>query len=70
MAVDIAAGSGAIQADGPHPLFDVRLPVATLRNRLVATGNGKKFLAIAPPEQKADNSFTVIVNWPSLLKKK
>jgi hypothetical protein len=25
--------------------------------------------AIVPPEQKAANSFTVIVNWPSLLKK-
>jgi hypothetical protein len=70
MAVDISGGSGAIQAGIPHPLFDVRLPFGVLRNRLVVTGDGKKFLAIAPPEQKADNSFTVIVNWPSLLKKK
>ncbi len=67
--MDIAGGPGAIQAGIPHPLFELRLPLGTLRNRLVVTGDGKKFLAIAPAEQKIDNSFTVIVNWPSLLKK-
>ena len=25
---------------------------------------GKKFLGIVPPEQKAANNFTVIVSWP------
>ena len=69
MAVDIADRNGAMQAGIPHPLFDVRLPAGTLRNRFAATRDGKKFLAIVPPEQKAANSFTVIVNWPSLLKK-
>ena len=69
MAVDSAAGTGAIRASVPHPLFDVRLPNASLRNRFLVTRDGKKFLAIGPPEQKAANSFTVIVNWPSLLKK-
>jgi len=69
MAVDIASANGAIQAGLPHVLFEVRLPLGALRNRFVATRDGKKFLAIVPPEQKAVNSFTVILNWPSLLKK-
>jgi Tol biopolymer transport system component len=70
MAVDVTDAKGAIKAGLPHALFDLRLPGGALRNRFVATPDGKKFLAIAPPEQKAANSFTVIVNWPSLTKKK
>jgi Tol biopolymer transport system component len=69
MAVDIAVYKGAVQAGIPHPLFEVRLPPGTQRDRWVVTRDGKKFLAIVPPEQKAANSFTVILNWPSLLKK-
>ena len=69
MAVDIAVRNGAIQAGIPHALFEVRLPAGTMRNRDVGTRDGKKFLAIVPSEQRAANSFTVIVNWPSLLKK-
>ncbi len=70
MAVDIGVKNGAIEAGISHPLFEVRLPNAPLRNRWTVTRDGKKFLAIVPPEQKAANSFTVIVNWPSLLKKR
>jgi len=69
MAVDIAVKNGAIQAGIPHPLFEVRLPPGNQRNRWVITRDGKKFLAVVPSEQKPVNSFTVIVNWPSLLKK-
>jgi len=58
MAVDIADSNGAIRAGIPHPLSDVRLPGGTLRNRFVPSRDGKKFLAIVPPEQKAANSFT------------
>ena len=69
MAVDIAVKNGAIQAGVPHTLFEVRLPPGNQRNRWVVTRDGQKFLAIVPSEQKPVNSFTVIVNWPSLLKK-
>jgi len=69
MAVDIASANGSIQAGLPHVLFEVRLPLGSLRNRFVATRDGKKFLAIVPPEQKSVNNFTVILNWPSLVKK-
>jgi hypothetical protein len=69
MAVDIAAGNGAIRAGIPHPLFEARLHVGPARNRFVVTRDGNRFLAIVPSEQKPVNSFTMIVNWPSLLKK-
>jgi hypothetical protein len=67
--VDIAAANGAIRAGIPHPLFETRLPVGPARNRFVVTRDGNRFLAIVPTEQKPVNNFTVIVNWPSLLKK-
>jgi hypothetical protein len=69
MAVDIAVKNGAIEAGIPHPLFEVRLPPGIQRNRWVVTRDGQKFLATVPSEQKPVNSFTVIVNWPSLLRK-
>lgn len=69
MAVDIAVRNGGIDAGIPHSLFDVRLAGGYMRNRYVATRDGKKFLAIVQPEQKAANGFTVIVNWPALMKK-
>jgi hypothetical protein len=69
MVVDIAVSNGAIVPGIPHPLFEVRLPSGNLRNRWVVTRDGQKFLAVVLPEQRAPNSFDVIVNWPSLLKK-
>jgi len=69
MAVDIAAANGVIRAGIPHALFETRMPVGPARNRLVVTRDGNRFLAIVPSERKPVNSFTVIVNWPSLLKK-
>jgi len=67
MAVDIAEINGAIRSGTPHPLFDVHLSGQTLRNRFLPTRDGQRFLAIVPLESKAASSFSVIVNWPSLL---
>jgi hypothetical protein len=68
MAVDITAKNGAIEHGVPHRLFQVTL-TGLARTRWVPTPDGKKFLVILPPEQKPFNSFTVILNWPLLLKK-
>jgi Tol biopolymer transport system component len=68
MAVDIAEERGAIVAGIPHALFPVRLG-AVARNRWLATPDGETFLVVQVPEAKAVTSFTVILNWPSLLKK-
>ena len=69
MAVEIGEGNGSIRPDAPRFLFDVRLPDGAVRNRFVPTRDGQRFLAIVPLERKAENSFTVIVNWPSLVNK-
>ena len=69
MAVDIAVKNGGVEPGTPHPLFQVRLPLRGVRNRWLVTPAGKKFLAIVAPEQKAANDLSVILNWPSLLKK-
>jgi hypothetical protein len=67
MAVDITSKDGAIEHGVPHRLFQVTLTRGG--RRWVRTPDGKKFLVILPPEQKPSNSFAVILNWPSLLKK-
>jgi hypothetical protein len=69
MAVDIAEERGAIVPGIPHDLFRVRLG-PEVRNRWLATPDGKKFLVAQVTESKAVTSFTVILNWPSLLKKR
>jgi hypothetical protein len=70
MAVDIAVKGGAIGPGIPRPLFEVIMPAGPWRNRWLVTRDGKKFLVVLPPEQKPINSFSVIVNWPSLLRKR
>lgn len=67
-AVEIAEKNGAIVAGIPHALFPVRVGGAG-RNRWVPTRDGKKFLVVEAPEPKSIINFTVILNWPSLLKK-
>ena len=68
MAVGITEKDHAIVAGIPHALFPVRVG-ERVRNRWLATPDGKKFLVVQVPEPKPATSFTVILNWPSLLKK-
>ena len=70
MAVEIAVMDRALHAGIPHPLFDVALVDQNVRNRFALTRDGKKFLAVVAVIEKPVNSFTVIVNWPSLLPKR
>ena len=68
MAVDIAEERGGLVAGIPHELFPIRVG-GIVRNRWLATPDGKKFLIVQIPETKPMTSFTVILNWPALLKK-
>ena len=68
MAVDLAEKDGAIVPGLPHPLFAVRVNTP-VRNRYLPAPDGKKFLVVQAPEPKPVTSFTVIVNWPALLRK-
>ena len=70
MAVEIAVKDRALHAGIPHPLFDVALQDQNVRNRLAVTRDGKKFLAVVRMNERPVNMFMVIVNWPSLLRKR
>jgi dipeptidyl aminopeptidase/acylaminoacyl peptidase len=70
MAVEIAVKDRALHAGIPHLLFDVALEDQNVRNRFAVTRDGMKFLAVVRVNEKPVNSFTVIVNWPSLLPKR
>lgn len=66
MAVDIS-GSLVFHAGVPKPLFRVPLHVGALsENHWDVTRDGKRFLFAAESTQ---GPFTVMLNWPSLLKK-
>lgn len=82
MAVDVQTESPVFKAGIPHPLFEVRLvqafhmpePVATfnLSYPYVVADNGQRFLiAVEPtrPDGTPAAPITVLLNWPSLLKK-
>jgi hypothetical protein len=66
--VDLEEQDGGIIKGTPHRLFEVRLAGAG-RNRWVVTGDGQKFLAMVPVEQKPATTLNVVLNWPSLLRK-
>jgi serine/threonine protein kinase len=69
MAVDVNGAGEAFQAGVPKELFEA--PLVTeyrRRNRYDVTRDGKRFLVIAPADDKQEQQITVIVNWPALLK--
>ncbi len=67
MAVEIAT-SPAFQAGVPKPLFQT--PVFTIDlSSWDLTPDGKRFLFLTPSVQTAQAPFTVVLNWPSVLKK-
>jgi serine/threonine protein kinase len=70
MAVDIVAKDHAIHAGIPHPLFEAVMQDVGARNCWVVTRDGQKFLAVVPVNEKRADSFRVIVNWPSLVRKR
>jgi Tol biopolymer transport system component len=67
MAVDVDT-SHSFQAGTPRILFDMPADRGGA-NVPAATPDLKKFLLSAPVEHKAAQSFTVILNWASVLKK-
>ena len=70
MAVDIALKGHALKAGIPHLLFEAAMQDVGARNGWVVTRDGQKFLAVVPVNEKRVDSFRVIVNWPSLVRKR
>lgn len=70
MAVDVNTASAAFQAGIPRELFQPKLvPTYYWRNIYVPALDGQRFLMITPVGQDTPEPITVVVNWPTLLKK-
>lgn len=62
MSVDIKSDPGQFEAGIPKPLFDVDLGVS-VRNRVVITPDGQKFLVVTRADQTTATPFTLVLNW-------
>ncbi|MEX1243815.1 MAG: hypothetical protein WEF99_03440, partial [Thermoanaerobaculia bacterium] len=62
MAVDVKMGAG-FETGVPKPLFLGRFQPATARNRYVPSGDGQRFLIVAPLGRDAMAPTTVVLNW-------
>ncbi len=62
MAVDVKAGT-AFEAGVPKALFLGRFQPRTARNRFVPSGDGQRFLIVAPLGRDAMAPTTVVLNW-------
>ena len=70
MAVDVDTRSAAFQAGIPRELFQTQLvPLSYWRNIYVPSLDGQRFLMITPAGQTKPDPITVVVNWPTLLRK-
>ena len=68
MAVDIKADT-RIESGIPRMLFDTELNVAPTLDQYAVTADGQRFLLLKPAVVSSTSPFTVILNWPALLKK-
>jgi len=62
MVVDVKAGAG-FETGVPKVLFLGRFQPATARNRFVPSGDGQRFLIVAPLGRDAMAPTTVVLNW-------
>ena len=67
MAVRLKVGSDTVEPSVPRQLFQLprRSPAGATYE---ASRDGQRFLVLTSPES-AQQSLTVVVNWPALLKK-
>jgi dipeptidyl aminopeptidase/acylaminoacyl peptidase len=68
MAADVTLGK-EVQASVPLALFATTLLKTQDRHTYTVTKDGKRFLLIVPEQHQAVTPITVVLNWPSLLKK-
>ena len=70
MAVDVNTASSSFQAGIPKPLFQAQLvPLWYWRNIYAPSPDGQRFLMLVPAGESKLSPITVVVNWPTLLKK-
>jgi hypothetical protein len=69
MSVSVDSGPASLKLGAPKPLFQTRLEFDSLGKPYDVSADGKRFLLAQPLEESALVPITVIVNWPTLLKK-
>ncbi|MBA3766268.1 MAG: PD40 domain-containing protein, partial [Acidobacteria bacterium] len=69
MAVDVKPGA-VFEAGVPQTLFNTRvLTLTDFRNHYVVTGDGQRFLICSTDEETSAQPISVVVNWPTVLKR-
>ena len=68
MMVSLKTDGGQFEAGIPKLLCELQLPVPA-RVRVVGVGNGRRFLVNLAISRSAQGSMTVLLNWPSLLRR-
>jgi Tol biopolymer transport system component/tRNA A-37 threonylcarbamoyl transferase component Bud32 len=68
MSVDIRSGPGQFEAGIPKPLFDAAFTPA-VRNRVVISPDGQRFLVMTRAEQTTTTPFTLVLNWVAGVKR-
>jgi Tol biopolymer transport system component len=70
MAVDVNTTSATFQVGIPKQLFQAQLvPIYYWRNIYVPSPDGQRFLMLTPEGDGKPQPITVVVNWPTLLKR-
>jgi len=68
MAADVTLGN-TVQAAVPHALFPTTLSKTQAKHTYTVTKDGKRFLLVVPEQHQAVTPITVVLNWPSLVKR-
>jgi len=68
MAVEVTTGE-KFEAGTPRALFQMRLTLDWNFNHYSVAADGQRFLVTTPVGEAVSPSVTVVLNWPSALKK-
>ena len=69
MVVDVTTSASNIQSGIPRVLFDTRLSMSPTMDQYAVTADGQRFLLLKTVGGEASEPLTVVVNWPSIVKK-
>ena len=69
MAAPVKTGGQSFESGTPVKLFDIHRGIS-LRNHFAVSADGQRFLVAWPKESEAAGEVYVMLNWPSLLKRR
>ena len=68
MSVEVKSGA-TFESGVPKPLFDTRVESYTNNNRYAVSPDGQRFLINVPVEAQTSTPITIVLNWPTALKR-